>query len=185
MRRDDAALEALLAEHGKLLARVAATYERDPALREELLQEITLAVWRALPSFRGESAPRTFLARIAHHRAASHVARRARRREDPWSTLGARRAADDGDTEPSERPPLVAPVPSPEEEVLAAERGEELFRAMAALPLPQRQALSLVLEGFSHREIGEVLGMTENHVGVTVHRARGALRRALAQRGAR
>ena len=35
-----------------------------------------LAVWRALPSFRGKSSPRTFVARIAQFRAVSHVAAR-------------------------------------------------------------------------------------------------------------
>jgi RNA polymerase sigma-70 factor (ECF subfamily) len=178
MSLDAPAFDALLAEHGAFLARVAATYERDPAAREELLQEIALAVWRAWPSFRGESAPRTYLARIAHHRAVSHVARRVRRREAPWPQPdpGSEEAA------PSD---VVDPCPSPEEVALAAERSEALFRSVRDLPLPQRQAVSLVLEGFSHREVGQTLGMTENHVAVTVHRAKQALRRALEARGAR
>ena len=178
MHLDAAAFDALLAEHGGLLARVAATYERDPSYREELLQEIALAVWRAWPSFRGECAPRTFLARIAHHRAVSHVARSARRRETQWpaeeSVEQDERAATSDPADPS---------PSPEAAALAAERSEALFRAVRDLPLPQRQTVSLVLEGFTHREVGEALGMTENHVAVTVHRAKRALRRAMDVRG--
>ena len=45
-----------LAEHGAALARLVAAYERRPALREELLQEIALALWQALPAFRGEAS---------------------------------------------------------------------------------------------------------------------------------
>jgi RNA polymerase sigma-70 factor (ECF subfamily) len=185
MPTDAGAFDSLLAEHGALLARVAATYERDPGAREELLQEIALAVWRAWPSFRGECAPRTFLARIAHHRAVSHVARSARRRESPWevaSPAGVRSEARDEQRDPIDP---VDPAPTPEAAALAAERSEALFRAVRDLPLPQRQTVSLVLEGFSHREVGEALGMTENHVAVTVHRAKESLRRAMGARGAR
>jgi RNA polymerase sigma-70 factor (ECF subfamily) len=182
MHLDAAAFDELLAEHGALLGRVAATYERDPSHREELLQEIALAVWRAWPSFRGECAPRTFLARIAHHRAVSHVARSARRRESPWPDLVSDSGERNGPSDPAGE--LADPAPSPEAAALAAERSEALFRAVRNLPLPQRQTVSLVLEGFSHREVGEALGMTENHVAVTVHRAKRALRRALAARGA-
>lgn len=178
MHLDAAAFDELLAEHGALLARVAATYERDPSHREELLQEIALAVWRAWPSFRGECAPRTFLARIAHHRAVSHVARSARRRESPWPDLEPDSIEREAPSDPAD------PAPSPEAAALAAERSEALFCAVRDLPLPQRQTVSLVLEGFTHREVGEALGMTENHVAVTVHRAKQALRRAMAARGA-
>jgi hypothetical protein len=50
-----------------------------PCRREhenDLLQEITFAIWRALPSFRGESSERTFIYRIAHNRALTHIAKR-------------------------------------------------------------------------------------------------------------
>jgi RNA polymerase sigma factor (sigma-70 family) len=58
---------ALLATHGPSLARLAGSYARDPTEREDLFQEIAIAVWRALPRFRGECSERTFLFRIAHN----------------------------------------------------------------------------------------------------------------------
>ena len=70
--------EALIVEHGAMVARICASYERDPELARELAQDVFLAVWRALPSFRGESSTRTFVARIAQFRAVSHVAARVR-----------------------------------------------------------------------------------------------------------
>ena len=70
--------ETIAREHGAMIARVARSYEANAARAEELVQEILIAVWQALPSFRGASTLRTFVARIAHNRAISHVAREAR-----------------------------------------------------------------------------------------------------------
>ncbi|MBC7973529.1 MAG: sigma-70 family RNA polymerase sigma factor, partial [Myxococcales bacterium] len=63
----------LLREHGGLLSRIAACYEARPSERADLSQEIAMAIWRALPRFRGASSLRTFVARIAHNRGVSHV----------------------------------------------------------------------------------------------------------------
>jgi RNA polymerase sigma factor (sigma-70 family) len=70
--------DRLLAENGPALARLAASYTRTAADRDDLLQEIAIALWRAWPKFRGECSTRTFLFRVAHNRAISHVYRRRR-----------------------------------------------------------------------------------------------------------
>src|SRR4030095_8284521 len=67
--------ERIVAEHGPLISRIAMSYEADPALREDLTQQIFLAVWQALPTFRADASLRTFIARIAQNRAISFVAR--------------------------------------------------------------------------------------------------------------
>jgi RNA polymerase sigma factor (sigma-70 family) len=69
-------LDELLAAHGAALSRLASSYVRRQDEREDLLQEIVVAIWRALPRFRRESSERTFLFRIAHNRAITYVARR-------------------------------------------------------------------------------------------------------------
>ncbi|HEX3457642.1 MAG TPA: sigma factor, partial [Candidatus Baltobacteraceae bacterium] len=58
-----------------MIKRIALSYERQAHLVEELVQDVYLAIWRALPSFRGDSSLRTFVARIATNRAVTHVAR--------------------------------------------------------------------------------------------------------------
>jgi RNA polymerase sigma-70 factor (ECF subfamily) len=68
--------EALMAADGAALTRLAASYARDAGDREDLFQEIAVAIWRALPRFRGECSERTFLFRIAHNRGIAHIARR-------------------------------------------------------------------------------------------------------------
>lgn len=71
-------LAALLREHGPLIARIARSHESNPARAEELVQDIYVAIWQALPRFRGEANVRTYIARIAQNRAVSHVVREAR-----------------------------------------------------------------------------------------------------------
>lgn len=53
---------------------MAATYEANFHMRQELLQEITLAVWQALEKFKGDSSVKTYILRVAHNKAITHVA---------------------------------------------------------------------------------------------------------------
>ena len=69
-------LNALLAVHGSSLSRLAGSYVRGAGDCDDLLQEIIVAIWRALPRFRGECSERTFVFRIAHNRAIAHITRR-------------------------------------------------------------------------------------------------------------
>lgn len=145
---------AVLREHGPMLARIAASYESEPARRDDLLQEISLAAWRALSAWRGESSLRTFLARVAHNRAIDHLARERR-------ALG--EDLDDG---------LPDPGAGPLHHAEAAQRRQDLVAAVRRLPLGQRQVVVLALEGFSQREIGDALGVEENTVAQRLSRAR-------------
>src|SRR3546814_19424760 len=74
-------IDDVLRQHGPMLSRIAASYEFESARREDLLQEISLALWRALPRWRGEASLRTFAARIAHNRAVDPLARHCRLNE--------------------------------------------------------------------------------------------------------
>ncbi len=68
--------ETILRDYGASLSRLVASYEASPDAREDLLQEIQLALWKALPSFRGDCSVRTFVYRVAHNRALTHAWRR-------------------------------------------------------------------------------------------------------------
>ena len=73
----------MLTEHDAAIRRLIASYERDPSRRQDLVQDIWLAVWQALPRFRDECSERTFVFRIAHNRAVSHIEHWQRRHTDP------------------------------------------------------------------------------------------------------
>jgi RNA polymerase sigma factor (sigma-70 family) len=166
---EEPAYQRLVAQNGGALRRVAATYEADPSRQEDLLQEILLALWRALPTFRGESSERTFLFRIAHNRGLSHLLKTKR---TPLVEL-------EGLEEDVQEDLLADPRQNPERSAVERQDRARLLEAIRALPLLPRQILTLYLEGLSHREIGDVLGLTENHVAVQLHRARHKVRALL------
>src|SRR5688572_22905058 len=116
------------------------SYEADPALREDLTQQIFLAVWQALPSYRADASLKTFIARIAQNRSISYVARQVR--QGPTTEIP--------DT-------AEAAEPNPEEQVMESDQRQKLLEATRRLPLPQREVIVLVLEGFDYAQIGEML----------------------------
>src|SRR3546814_4299191 len=60
--------EEIVSEYGALISRIAMSYESDITQREDLVQQIFLAIWQALPTFRGDSSVTTFVGKIAQHR---------------------------------------------------------------------------------------------------------------------
>ncbi len=160
-RADDAEVARILRENARPLERLVASYARSDADRADLRQDVALALWSALGSFRADCSERTFLLRIAHNRALHFIARRGRPTED----------VDDHEDR------VVATTGK--NPVIAYERKERENRLLAAvrvLPVPQRQVITLLLEGLSHKEIASVLGTTENNVAVRANRARAVMR---------
>lgn len=141
-----------------MLARIAASYERDPARREDLLQEISLALWRGLDSWRGDASLRTFAARVAHNRAIDHLSRYRRLGED--------------ELDEQHPDPKADPLGHTE----LQQRRHSLLHAVQRLPLRHRQVVVLALEGFSQREIGQALALEDNTVAQRLSRARRQLR---------
>jgi len=159
--------DRLLAANGPALARLAASYTNTPTDRDDLLQEIALAAWQALRTFRGECSPRTFLFRIAHNRAIAYLARSR-----------ARLPAAAGDVDVHE---VRDAAPDPESGLAREQTAERLRRAIYRLPLPYRQVITLALEDMGYADIAEVLGISESNVGARLSRARQLLRESLEQ----
>lgn len=157
--------DRILGEHGSAISRLAFSYEAVASVHEELVQEIALAIWRALPHFRGECSERTFVFRIAHNRGLSHACRR-KPAPQPLDELGE-----------SEEP--ADPRPDPGEQAERIHQRAQLMSAIQSLPLLHRQVIVLMLEGLSHAEIAGVMGITENNVAVRLNRARRDLQDAL------
>jgi len=160
--------DRMLREHGAGISRLASSYEAVPSTREELVQDIALAIWQALPHFRGECSERTFVFRIAHNRSLTHA----------WRHKTVHQPLDD--LEESEQP--IDPRPHPEEQAAQTLQRARLMAAIHSLPMTHRQMIALMLEDFSHAEIADVLGITENNVAVRLNRARKALKDALGVR---
>src|ERR1044071_4043881 len=71
--------EDLLQRYLQALRRLAWSYTRDGTEGDDLLQEIALALWTALPRFRGDSSYRTWVYRVAHNTGISYITGRKRR----------------------------------------------------------------------------------------------------------
>lgn len=154
--------QAALKDFGPMLNRIGSAYEFDPELRRDLVQEMALALWRALPKFEGRASLKTFAARIAHYRGVDHVAREKRR---PRTT--------------SQFPDIPEPGPGLDVETDRKQQAQVLIKAVQKLPLPLRQVATLALEGFEAREIGEALGISANNASVRLKRAKDELKKEL------
>jgi len=155
---------ALLNANLPALGRLAGSYAGSSGEREDLVQDIALALWQALPRFRAECSERTFLFRIAHNHCIDHITRRR-----PMASL-----------QELELDPVDGGR-SIESTLSQYQDSARLLQAVRRLPLIQRQVVVLALEDMDYAEIGAVLGISENNVGVRLNRARASLRKLMGE----
>jgi RNA polymerase sigma factor (sigma-70 family) len=154
----------IVRDHDSMLRRIASSYEARTHLAQELLQDIYFAIWRALPSYRGDAGLRTFVARIATNRAATHVARALK--------VPQTAALDES---------IPAPGAGPEGQAIAVDRRAKLLVAVRNLPLAFRQTALLTLEGLTPAEIADILGISTNAVAIRMSRAKALLRKLMGE----
>lgn len=152
------AFETVVSEYNGLILRIASSYEANPAMREDLVQEILLAVWRALPSFKGEAKLKTFITSIAQKRAISHSAKYARQKFHGEPSVD-----------------IVDEAKLPDEMAAEVDERQRLLDAVRSLGAAQREPVMLMLEGMNFSEIGEVLGISANAATLRCQRAKAAL----------
>lgn len=148
-------------EFGSPLARLVKAYESDPDLQRDLLQEIHLGLWKSFTTFNGHCSLRTWVYRVAHNTAASHVLKRQRLRLDRMTTID-----DLGDMPEANNPAEIA------------ESSDVLARLMAlvySLKAPDRQLVLLYLEGLDAQAIGEITGVSAAAVAMKIHRLKSHL----------
>jgi RNA polymerase sigma factor (sigma-70 family) len=152
----------VLRQYSPMCQRMATAHEAHAEAARDLAQDILVAVWRAWPAYRGLCSERTYVARIAQYRIATHIGRAVR--EPPSTAL-----TDD----------LVALGPTPEDSVIRGDAHAYLTKEVRALPTSLREVAILMLEGFTHTEIADTLGITVNAVAIRATRARDVLRAGL------
>ncbi|MGJ8680460.1 RNA polymerase sigma factor [Paraglaciecola sp.] len=151
----------IMDEHAALLGRVAATYEANFHLRQELLQEITLAVWQSLEKFKAQSSIKTYILKVAHNKAVTHV------------TYQAKLPRNDSYCEVHE--PAANSEKSAEIQVQQQQKIETLLEEIRHMPIQSRQIVTMSMEGLSYTDIAEASGVTKSNVGVILNRTRAAL----------
>jgi RNA polymerase sigma-70 factor (ECF subfamily) len=153
----------LLEAHHKIVLKVASVYCWDAEERNDLIQEITMQLWRAFPSYDARRVFSTWMYRVALNVAISFARKTGRRRRimAPLEDAGVDLPADARGPEPDERL-------------------EALHRCMRGLDPFSRALLTLYLDDRSHREIAEVLGISETNVATKIGRLKQRLRSDLA-----
>jgi RNA polymerase sigma-70 factor, ECF subfamily len=150
--------QAWLKAHGGIVAKVTRSFSRTQADAADLRQEILLQLWISLPAYSGQAKESTWIYRVCLNTALS------------WIRGGARR---DRRTEQGMDPSALAGNAStPAESAGDKELLEKLYEAIHAMEGIDRSLVLLSLDGLAYREIAEITGLTENHVGVALTRAR-------------
>jgi RNA polymerase sigma-70 factor (ECF subfamily) len=147
-----------LGEHRGILVKVTRSFAVSPADSADLEQELMLQIWESLPSYRRQAKPSTWLYRVCLNTALTWR-RGTARRERLLEPMG------DHDS-------LAANGSSPAESAGDRELVDKLYAAIQGIPEFDRALVLLMLEGLAYREMAEVTGLSENHVGVALTRAR-------------
>ena len=153
---------AVAAEFGGALERLARGYERDPDKRRDLLQEIHVALWRSLARFDGRCSMRTWVYRVAHNVATSHVIR-------PKAHAPTLVASDDLES--------LAGVTDAEGLLDRRWTLDKLYELIRRLRPIDRQLMLLYLEEVDGSTIAEVTGLSPGNVTTRIHRVKQVLAR--------
>lgn len=134
--------------------------------RNDLLQEVLLAVWKSIPAFRGQARPTTYLYRVCHNAGLLWIRteKNYRRRVEQFGVSAPGGFGTDPDA-------------------LADERLAKIYSAIHLLKPLDRSLMLLSLDGLSYREMAEVLGLSESNVGVKLNRIKNQLAQTLKGNG--
>lgn len=151
------------AAYGAALSRLARAYEVEPEKRRDLLQEIHIAMWKSLSRFNGSCSLRTWVFRIAHNVAASHVLRERRRNRVKMVDL-----------EELDATAIASDSLQAVSESQALARLTDLIRQL--MPI-DRQVILSYLEGMDAEAISELTGLSTSNVATKIHRIKEILRK--------
>ena len=187
---DERVFEALVAELGPSMLRIARMYVSSRAVAEEVVQEAWLGVLSGIGRFEGRSSLKTWIFRILTNRAKTRGEREGR--SLPFSSLGPDEAGGDEPAVDADRfhgggryEGHWTSAPSrwselPESRLVGKETTGVAKDAIAALPEMQRAVITMRdVDGFDSEEVRNVLGLSESNQRVLLHRARAKVRRVL------
>jgi len=153
--------ESWIDAHKAILFKVARVYGATHADREDLFQEIALQVWHSVEAYRGDCAATTWIYRVALNTALAWRRKERRHSEGRQDIDAATRL-------------LIAPAGRDP-------RLEWIYQRIAELDEGNRALALLMLDGFSYREMSQILGLSESNVGMKIHRIKASLAAQLAK----
>jgi RNA polymerase sigma-70 factor, ECF subfamily len=155
---NESLFQSWLEDHRGIFIKVARSFTRDAADVAELEQEMMFQLWVSLPRFAGQAKPSTWVYRVCLNTALTwrRGAQRRERHIEPEADVSR----------------LTADAASPADAAGHNDLLEQLYAALQVMPPSERALVLLMLDGLAYREMAEVTGLTENHVGVALTRAR-------------
>lgn len=158
----DALYKDARTSHGAALERLARSYEADTDKRRDLLQEIHMALWRSFASFDGRCSLRTWVYRVAHNVATSHVIQNKRLTSKLSRLEDFENIPSTTDTENIDRQYAL----------------DRLMALIRQLNLVDHAIIVLYLEGEDAASIATVTGLSASNVATKVHRIKNLLARS-------
>ncbi len=143
--------EIWLAQYKLLLFKVVRAYAFTAADQDDLFQEICIQVWRSIPNYRQQSSVSTWLYQVSINTALK------------WNRKEQKHRERQSGAEMSEQ--LLQEIKEPSDERL-----HWLYNEISRLEEVDRSLSLLLLDGFSYKEMSDILGISESHVGEKIHR---------------
>jgi RNA polymerase sigma-70 factor, ECF subfamily len=159
--KQDELYQQTTATYGAALERLAKAYEADPEKRRDLLQEIHITIWQSFAGFNNLCSLRTWMYRVAHNVATSHVIKDKRISSKTWLDLD---ELDD-----------MADESNVEERIDRSWALERLMKMIQQLDPLERQVILLYLEGLDASAIGEITGISQSNAATKIHRIKKTL----------
>lgn len=165
---DRRAFDLLVRKYQHKVIALVSRYTNSYAESEDIAQEAFIRAWRAINSFRGDSAFYTWMYKIAVNTAKNHLVAMGRR--PPSGDIDAEDAAFAPGAE------RMQEMATPERELMRQEIEQTVFATVQALPEELRTAITLrEVDGLSYEEIAESMGCPIGTVRSRIFRAREAI----------
>lgn len=155
--------EAWFEAHKAILFKVARAYGTAHSDRQDLFQEIALQVWRSVDAYGGHCTVSTWIYRVALNTALA------------WNRKERKHVRGRQDMEVAADLLISSPADDP--------RLEWIYQRVAELDEVNRSLALLMLDGFSYRDMSQILGLSENNIGVKINRIKTAFAVQLAKEG--
>ncbi len=158
-QEQEARLNDWLDRYRRLIYRVVMIYADNESARDDLFQEIAVALWCSVPQFEGRSAESTWIYRVALNTGMTY--RRKADRQPDTDVLDENLAA-------------ATPTPEADQEIAW------VYERVRCLSLVDRSLVLLYLDGNSYEDMASILGISPSAVGVKINRVKKRLAALLA-----
>lgn len=150
--------------HKGILYKVSKMYMDNYDDQQDLFQEIVCQLWKSYETFRNESQFSTWMYRVAVNTAIVFL-RKEKRKVDKYEIASENIKDDEGDSHIKES------------------QLDHFYKAVQKLEKIDKAIIFYQLEGFSHKEIGENLGISEGNARVKLNRAKEKLKEIIKNQG--